>query len=120
MKLVITAQGQTLNDPVDLRFGRTKYLILMDTETGTYSIHNNEVNLNPSQGAGIQTAGRISDLGAEAVITGHIGPNAFKTLTAVGVKAYQTGPRSVQGTVELFKKGQLQEFSSANVEGHWS
>ena len=88
MKLAITAQGSQRTDPIDLRFGRAKYLIVMDTETGEQAVHDNAVNLNAAQGAGIQTGRNVAELGVEAVITGNVGPNAFKTLNAAGVKIF--------------------------------
>jgi predicted Fe-Mo cluster-binding NifX family protein len=119
MKIAITSQGEKQTDPIDLRFGRAKYLIVVDTETGNCSIHDNAVNLNAQQGAGIQTGRNVAELGVEAVITGNVGPNAFKTLNAAGVKIYLAGQQTIQEAVEAFKKGTLKEINTANVEGHW-
>ena len=55
----------------------------------------------------------------EAVITGNIGPNAFKTLNAVNVKVFLANPQTVQDAIDLFKAGKLKEVDGANVEGHW-
>jgi predicted Fe-Mo cluster-binding NifX family protein len=79
----------------------------VDTETGNCSIHDNAVNLNAQQGAGIQTGRNVAELGVEAVITGNVGPNAFKTLNAAGVKIYLAGQQTIQEAVEAFKKGTL-------------
>ncbi|MBN1125683.1 MAG: NifB/NifX family molybdenum-iron cluster-binding protein [Sedimentisphaerales bacterium] len=119
MKIVVTAQGQELSSEIDLRFGRTKWLIVIDTETGDFETHNNEVNLNAVQGAGIQTGQNIANLDVEAVITGNVGPNAFKTLTAAGVKIFLTEKQAVAEAVNSFKAGKLHEIDTANVEGHW-
>ncbi len=62
----------------------------------------------------------IVNLGAEAVITGNIGPNAFKTLSAANVKVYLSKAKTVQEAMESFKAGELDEVKHANVEGHWS
>ena len=55
MKIAITAQDKEFSSDIDLRFGRAKYLIVVDTETGDFKPQDNSVNLNASQGAGIQT-----------------------------------------------------------------
>ena len=119
MRIAVTAQGRELSSEIDLRFGRAKWLIVVDTETGYCEAHDNAVNLNAIQGAGIQTGQNIANLGVEAVITGNVGPNAFKTLKAAKVKAFLTETQTVQDAVDLFKAGKLEEVDQANVEGHW-
>jgi predicted Fe-Mo cluster-binding NifX family protein len=119
MKIAVTAQGNELSSEVDLRFGRAKWLIVVDTETGDYEAHDNIVNLNAVQGAGIQTGQNIANLGADVVITGNVGPNAFKTLNAAGVKIFLAEKQTVQEAIDSFKASKLKEASQANVEGHW-
>lgn len=119
MKLSITAQGKDLSSEIDPRFGRAKWLIVVDTETGDFQAHDNEINLNAAQGAGIQTARNIANLGVEAVITGNVGPNAFRTLKAAGVRVFLDKNHSVREAIDMFKSGSLEEVEGANVEGHW-
>jgi len=119
MKIAITAQGNELSSEIDLRFGRAKWLIVVDTETGDFQAHDNTVNLNAAQGAGIQTGRNVANLGVDAVITGNVGPNAFKTLNTAGVKMLLAEKQSVQDAIDSFKTGKLKEVDQANVEGHW-
>jgi len=119
MKMAITAQDKELSSEVDLRFGRAKWIIVIDTETGDFQAHDNVVNLNAVQGAGIQTGQNIANLGVESVITGNVGPNAFKTLNAANVKIFLAEKQTVQDAIDLFKAGELREVDQANVEGHW-
>ena len=119
MKIAITAQGKELTSEIDLRFGRAKWLIFVDTKSGDFQAHDNEVNLNAAQGAGIQTGQNIGNLGVEAVITGNVGPNAFKTLNAANVKIFLTKKQTVAEAIDSFEAGKLKEVNQANVEGHW-
>jgi len=119
MKIAVTAQGKELSSEIDLRFGRAKFLLVVDTETNNFEVHDNELNLNAVQGAGIQTGQNIANLGVEAVITGNVGPNAFKTLNAANVKIFLAEKQTVGEAVDLFKAGKLKEVGDANVEGHW-
>jgi len=119
MKIAVTSQGKELSSEIDLRFGRAKFLLVVDTETGDFTVHNNELNLNAVQGAGIQTGQNIANLGVEAVITGNVGPNAFKTLNAANVKIFLTEKQTVAEAVDSFKADELKEVDQANVEGHW-
>jgi len=119
MKIAITAEGKELSSEIDLRFGRAKWLIVVDTETNDCDAHDNTVNLNAVQGAGIQTGQNIANLGVEAVITGNVGPNAVETLNAAGIKIFLAEKQTVQEAIDLFKIGNLKKVDKANVEGHW-
>ena len=119
MKIAVTSQGEKLSSEIDPRFGRAKWLIVIDLETGKSEVHDNSVNLNATQGAGIQTGQNIANLGVEAVITGNVGPNAFKTLNAANVKIFLAEKQTVQDAIDSFKAGKLKEVDNANVEGHW-
>ena len=119
MKIAITAQEKELSSEIDLSFGRAKWLIVVDTESGDFRAHDNAVNLNAVQGAGIQTGQNIANLGVEAVITGNVGPNAFKTLNAADIKIFLAEKQTVQDAIDSFKAGKLKEVNQANVEGHW-
>ena len=120
MKVVVTSQGADVDSAVDPRFGRAKFLVLIDTETGEFTAHDNAQNLNALQGAGIQAAQNVVSLGAAAVITGNVGPKAFTALQTGNVKPYIGATGSVQDAVEQFKDGRLQCADQANVEGHWT
>jgi predicted Fe-Mo cluster-binding NifX family protein len=119
MKIAITAQGKELSSEIDLRFGRAKWIIVVDSETGDFSAYDNVVNLNAVQGAGIQTGQNIANLDTEVVITGNVGPNAFKTLNTAGVKIFLAEKQTVRNAIDTFKAGKLKEVDQANVEGHW-
>jgi predicted Fe-Mo cluster-binding NifX family protein len=119
MKVAVTAQGKELNSQIDQRFGRAKFLIVADTETGGFEIHDNTVNLNAAQGAGIQTGQNIANLDVDAVITGNVGPNAFRTLSAANIRIFLAEEQTVQEAIDSFKAGKLKSVGQANVEGHW-
>lgn len=119
MKVIVTSQGRELNSPIDPRFGRAKYFIVVDTETGDFSAADNSQNLNAARGAGIQAGKNVVDLGAEAVITGHVGPKAFATLQAGNVAIHTGASGTVADAIEQFKAGTLKQSSAADVEGHW-
>ncbi len=119
MRIVITAQGETLDSNVDPRFGRAKTFIVVDTENGEFECVDNTQNLNAAQGAGIQAAQTVCGTNAEALITGNCGPKAFRVLSTAGVKVYTGATGTVAEALEKFKNGELKESNEANVEGHW-
>ncbi len=120
MKIAVTANGKTLDSPVDPRFGRAANFILVDTETGGFEVVDNAQNLNAAQGAGIQAGETVSKLGAEVVITGHCGPKAFRTLRAAGIQVLVGAQGTVAEAVEAFKAGKLKPTETADVDGHWA
>ncbi len=61
MKIVITSLGETLDSPVDERFGRAAKLILFDTASRQFSAVDNHQSLGAAQGAGIQAAETVVD-----------------------------------------------------------
>ena len=120
MKVAITSSGKTLADPIDMHFGRAKYFILADTETGQAVAYDNAQNLHAAQGAGIQSAETVARLGAETVVTGSVGPKAYKALKTAGIDIALV--ESVcPGTEALrrFKDGELPVLDQPNSEGHW-
>ena len=120
MKVAITANGQKMDSSVDLRFGRAKCLILVDTATDQYEAMDNSQNLNAAQGAGIQAGQNVVNMGAEAVITGNVGPKAFRVLQTAGINTYLCrSATTVAEAVEQLKAGDLKQVDQANVEGHW-
>ena len=115
MKIIITSQGSRLDDQVDPRFGRAKQFILADTESGQFAAHDNAQNLNAPQGAGIQAAQAAARLGAEAVLTGHVGPKAFAALSAAGIKVGQDlDGLTVAEAVERYRAGQVPMAAGPN------
>ena len=118
MKIAITATGKTMDSPVDQRFGRAAYFVVVDTETMDFAVIDNE-NVAAAGGAGISSAKVVIDAGAEAVLTGNCGPNAQRTLSAAGVRLYTGVTGTVAEAVELFKGGKLTEAEGPNVQSHF-
>ena len=118
MKIAITSQGKDLNANVDPRFGRCQYFIIYDTETSNFETIENP-NISAGGGAGIQTAQTISEKGVEAVLTGNVGPNAFRTLSAASIEIYAGVSGTVSEAVEQFKSGSLKPYESPSVESHF-
>jgi len=120
MKIAITSQGKDLQSQVDPRFGRAPWLIVADTETGRFEAHDNAQNAQAMQGAGIQAAQNVARLGVGCVLTGHCGPNAFRTLSAAGIQVIVGVQGTVAEAIERFKRGELEAAERPNVEGHWA
>jgi predicted Fe-Mo cluster-binding NifX family protein len=74
--------------------------------------------MNQGGGAGIQAAQFVVERGAQAVLTGNLGPNAFDVLQAAGVPGYLILEGTVRQAVEAFQAGRVQLMGGANVAAH--
>lgn len=118
MKVAITSSGPTLDSQVDPRFGRAQYLLIVNTETLDVEAIGNP-NVAAGGGAGVQAAQMVVSKGAEAVLTGNCGPNAYRTLTVADIEVYAGVSGTVRAAVEAFKQGQFSPLSGPTVPGHF-
>jgi predicted Fe-Mo cluster-binding NifX family protein/predicted DNA-binding protein (UPF0251 family) len=119
MKIAVTSVDGTLEGKVDERFGRSRKIVIYDPETKTHAVVDNTINMNAPQGAGIQSAEHIVKQGAHAVISGHLGPNAFRVLEAAGVPVYTASDMTVSEALRAFEEGKLVKLTGPDVSGHW-
>lgn len=119
MKIAVTSKGDTLDSPVDPRFGRAAYIVVVDTDTKEFEVIDNSENKNAFKGAGIQAAAAISQKGAQVLITGYCGPNAFTALDAGGIKVANDATGTVNDVIDQFREGKITYADNANAEGHW-
>ncbi len=120
MKIVLTTSGDTLEAPLDTRFGRARNFLVYDLDDDTFTVVDNGQNLNAAQGAGIQAAENVARTGAEALVTGHCGPKAFRVLNLAGVTVYNCDAATVADALALYRADKLVAAGSADVEGHWA
>jgi predicted Fe-Mo cluster-binding NifX family protein len=120
MKIAFTTSGDTMDAALDGRFGRAPKFILYDLEKDYFEVIDNRQSMNSPQGAGIQAAEAVVRAGAECLVTGHCGPNAFRALCAAGITIYSCDVPTVQVALEAFRSGALKPMESADVEGHWA
>ena len=118
MRICVTASGNSLDVPVEPRFGRCPYFIFVDSETMAFEAVPN-MAMNAMGGAGIQAAQLIASKGAKVLITGNVGPNAFQALVAAGIRIITGAYGTVREVVEKFKRGELRETGSPTVGGHY-
>jgi predicted Fe-Mo cluster-binding NifX family protein len=109
MKIVISSKGSKMDDTVDPRFGRCSVFLLMDTDTNEIRAVTNDA-AERGGGAGVEAAQTVVDLGAEAVITGQIGPKAAQVLETAGIPVYTGASGTGREALEAFESGQLNKL----------
>jgi predicted Fe-Mo cluster-binding NifX family protein len=117
LKIVVTANSTDLDAPVSLAFGRCPVYVFVDTDTMHFeAVENPELDI--LRGAGFEAAEFVVERGAQAVMTGNVGPNAFSVFHSSGVSVYLSGRATVREAVEAYKAGRLQPVEGANVLTH--
>ena len=116
MKIVVTANGPTLDAAVDPRFARCSYFLFVDSETDTFEALENTGEAE--SGAGIKAAQLLASKDAGVVLTGNCGPNAFRTLSAAGIPVVLGCAGVVREVIERYKTGQLQPAGEPDVPAH--
>lgn len=117
MPVVVSSQGDDLDAPVSPVFGRCPVYLFVDTETMEWEAVANPA-MNQSGGAGVQAAQFVVNRGAQAVLTGNLGPNAFEVLQAAGIPGYLISEGTIRQAVEAFREGCLPHLSGASVGDH--
>ncbi len=120
MKVAFTTSGETLDAPLDSRFGRAPKFLVYDLETDAFSLIDNRQTMNAAQGAGIQSAQTIARSGAACLVTGHCGPKAYRVLSAAKIRIFTSSAATVREALGQFRAEKLVESLSADVEGHWA
>ena len=118
MKLAVCALGEELEAQVDQRFGRCPYFVIVDAETGELVKSMPNSGMTAAGGAGPQSARQLSQEGVEAVVLGHVGPNAAAALKAAGIAIYGGVTGTVSETWQLFREGKLPAIDEATVDSH--
>ncbi len=117
MKIAITAHGKDQQSAVDCRFGRANYFVLYDREGNFWDWLANMQNQEAAHGAGIQAGQKLAGTGTTVLLTGHVGPKAFKILQAEQIAMYSLGELNctVEEALSAFLSGNLTVITAPNA-----
>ncbi len=119
MKIAITSDGTNVDSPMNPRFGRAPYILIVTSDGKLVEVIDNATNVNAMRGAGIQAAKTLADKGVNILLTGHCGPNAFTALQAAGIKVGSDQSGSVKQALERLNSGKVTFSQQPNAEAHW-
>ncbi len=107
-KIAVSAEGPTLANRVDPRFGRAAGFVVVDVATLALDYVDNGGCQTLSHGAGIQAAEAVARSGATVLLTGTVGPKAYQALAAAGIRVGQNLEGLTVGeAVARFKAGHV-------------
>jgi predicted Fe-Mo cluster-binding NifX family protein len=118
-KIAISCEEPSLNAQVDPRFGRAAGFLIVDSESMDFEYLDNGASQVMAQGAGIQAAEIVAQSGAFVVLTGFVGPKAFRALSAAGIQVGQNLEGvTVRQAIERYKAGDVETATEPNRKGH--
>jgi predicted Fe-Mo cluster-binding NifX family protein len=108
MKLMLSVQGKSLDNPVNARFGRSPYFLEFDTDTEKWTAHDNPAQ-SQSGGAGVAAAQFLIDHTVDVAISGRFGPNAHSALAAAGIQmmTFEGEGQTAREVIDAYKQGGL-------------
>ncbi len=118
MKIAISSTGPSLDEQVEMRFGRCACFLIVDPQTLEFDAVENP-NIAAGGGAGIQSAQMLADKNVTDILTGNCGPNAFSTFGAAGIQVITGVSGTVRDAVEQYNAGKLKPTDAPNVTSHF-
>lgn len=109
MKIAVSAVDKHLDSAPDARFGRCPWFLLCNGDE-VKALENQ--NAGAGGGAGVAAAQLMIDEGVNAVVSGNVGPNAYRVLAQAGIKVYKAGNQSCARLVEMCRQGELPEITA--------
>ena len=117
MKLAVTSTGKDLASQVDERFGRCEFFLVFDQERRPIHLVRNE-GASSNEGAGIRAASTLNEMGINVLITGSVGPNAFRSLVAAGIDVYIGAEGTIENALSEYSNGRLEKANGPTNSGH--
>ncbi len=109
MKVAVAASGPGKAAQATPVFGRAPYFVIV--EVSGDSVREIESIQNPgayqARGAGIAAAQLLASKGADAVVAGNVGPNAYTVLSQAGIRMLMARPGTVEENAVAAARGEL-------------
>jgi predicted Fe-Mo cluster-binding NifX family protein len=112
MIVLVSAQQPRFDSPIDERFGRSSWLVRIETDSMKWDAFPNPGS-SQSGGAGVAAAQFVIDQKANTVISGDFGPHAASAFRAANIemRLFTAEITSIQQAIEHFQQGRLPVFT---------
>ncbi len=112
MKVLVAANGSTLDSAVAKRFGHAPYYLYVDSETGQAQAINNTDHHDETHAIIPQMVGQ----GVEVFVTGNIGPHAFKLIRSLNRQVALARRMSASEALDKLQRGELEILSAPTLK----
>ena len=121
MKIAVSADGPTSSATVGHKLGTSRYMLLVDFESGDVEAVPNP-GASGERGAGIQAVVLVSSRDVKVVLTGYCNPGIRSQLAANGIEVLTGVSGTVGEAIERYKQGDLQKShtSDAGPKSGWT
>lgn len=101
----LSEEDKGMNSIVSNRFGRARYLIIVDLEDGDVKDIRAEINpgSEAKSGAGVKAVQKLIDEGVDAVVAGAFGPNSTAALEEMGIKHVEMSGITIEEALRRLK-----------------
>ncbi|MFW6140119.1 MAG: NifB/NifX family molybdenum-iron cluster-binding protein [Acidobacteriota bacterium] len=100
-RIGFTAQGSSIEDEIDPRFGRASFYLIYDPETKRMESLENP-NKDLMQGVGPRSVQFLTENNVQVLFTGQIGPNAQRVLQAANIKTITGASGKIKDLLEKY------------------
>ena len=107
MRIAVASEGRELSSKIDPRFGRARYVIIHDTESGETEVLDNQEISQLAGSAGVKAAEAVVNKNVDYVVSQNFGPNALRVFKVANVKAAVFSDGTVADAIELTKSNRL-------------
>ena len=101
-RICFTAQGGSIEDEIDPRFGRAAFYLIYDPKTKSIESLENP-NINLMQGVGPRSVQFLSEKNVDVLFTGQIGPNAQRVLQASKIKVISGASGKIKDLLDKYR-----------------
>lgn len=112
MKVLIAANGPTLDSPVAKRFGHAPYYLVVDSATRELQVIENREQDDDTHAIIPHLAGQ----GAEVFVTGNIGPHAFQLIQSLQRQVALARRMPAGEALDKLQRGELELLNAPTVK----
>ena len=112
MKTLIAAENISLDSPVAKRFGHAPCYLLVDTDTMQFEVIDNTQTHDETHDIIPQMAAR----GVETLVTGNIGPHAFRLTQSLNLKVALARALPVSKALEKLQRNELKILTEPTMK----
>lgn len=112
MKVLIAAQGTTLDSPVAKRFGHAPYYLNVDLDSMEIHVIDNAEHHDETHAIIPQMAKN----GVKVFITGNIGPHAFELANSLNRQVALARKMSAREALEKLQRGELKILTAPTLK----